>query len=93
MKHLDKRLPLSDATKLATLFDPAARGLLRLTDDVMENMLYDAVHGSTGMSSQCHSSASDSSTTIYTCSSLSVNSDHTGSCARKQKAEVDSKAY
>jgi hypothetical protein len=60
MKHLDKRLPLSDATKLATMYDPAARGLLRLTDDVMDNMLYDAVHGSTGMSSQCHSSASDS---------------------------------
>ena len=56
---------------LRTLFDPAARGLLCLTDDVMVNMLYDAVHGSTGTSSQGYSSASDSSASIFTCSNVS----------------------
>jgi hypothetical protein len=85
MKRLDKRLPLSDATKLATLFDPAARGLLCLTDDVMENMLYDAVHGSTGTSSQGHSSASDSSASIFTCSNVSDSDQSVAPLSKKLK--------
>ena len=48
-------------------------------------MLYDAVHGSTGTSSQGHSSASESSASIFTCSNVSDSDQSVAPLSKKLK--------
>jgi len=47
VKNLDRCLLLTCGVQLAALLDPAARGLLKLTDNMTEDMLYNAAAGMT----------------------------------------------
>lgn len=43
LKNLDKRFPLTSSTELATLLDPAAKGLCNLNDKEKIDLLYNAI--------------------------------------------------